>query len=144
MSTYLWLDQHIAINLIDRKPPTYPRANVIKNQSIETGSQLYEILSQLYEINVAVAGISPDALSVNLHNQIVTISHIKNDTMISNDWERLFTGISNASFELKFLLAEQVNIISSTLINGVLTIKLEWPNAISHRKQIPITVGTTK
>lgn len=76
-----------------------------------------------YRIAMAVAGFSTDELSVTVKEQsLVVIGH---SAASQDDTSYLHRGIARRNFERRFELAEGVEVIGSTLVNGLLNIDLE-------------------
>jgi molecular chaperone IbpA len=86
-----------------------------------------------YTINMAVAGFSPDELTVTMQpNQLVVSGH-KHDEKAG---EYLHRGIAQRAFERRFELADHVNVVAANLDNGLLTIELkrEIPEEMKPRR----------
>jgi molecular chaperone IbpA len=120
MSTYKWLKRDIAIFQQDNKAPCYPPFDVI---SLTDEDQTNP--ARLYKINVAVAGIHPHEISVELDLGFLSISKKQpiNDN-IQPMGEYFYRGISNRNFCLRFMLTKNVQVKNVVLINGILTINL--------------------
>ena len=89
-----------------------------------------------YRIAVAVAGFSEDDLSIEIKNNILTIKGTKSDQEASEEVEILFRGIASRSFELRFQLADHLEIKNANLNQGLLNIELlrEIPESMKPRK----------
>jgi len=86
-----------------------------------------------YTINMAVAGFSPDELTVTMQpNQLVVSGH-KHDEKAG---EYLHRGIAQRALERRFELADHVNVVAANLDNGLLTIELkrEIPEEMKPRR----------
>jgi molecular chaperone IbpA len=89
-----------------------------------------------YQILLAVAGFSPDEISVTAEQNVVTIEGSKTD---KTEREYLYRGISARPFKRHFNLADHVQVKSAAFDNGLLTIELvrEIPEAMKPRR-IPV------
>jgi len=84
-----------------------------------------------YRISMAVAGFSPDELSVTLKEQSLLVSGQTKSA--DDDSNYLHRGIASRNFERRFELAEGVEVAGSSLVNGLLHIDLE--RVIPEEKQ---------
>src|SRR5260370_42478756 len=86
-----------------------------------------------YQITLAVAGFSPDEISVTAEHNVVTIEGIKTE---QTEREYLYRGISARPFKRQFNLADYVQVKSATFDNGLLKIELvrEIPEAMKPRR----------
>src|SRR2546423_11294405 len=89
-----------------------------------------------YQIALAVAGFSPDEISVTAEQNVVTIEGGKNDKA---EREYIYRGISARPFKRQFNLADYVQVKSAAFDNGLLKIELvrAGPEALKPRR-IPI------
>lgn len=87
-----------------------------------------------YRISIAVAGFSPDDLTVELRDGAVIVSARKSES----DDERtyLHRGIATRAFERKFTLADHVRVEGASHADGMLHIDLirEIPEALKPRR----------
>jgi molecular chaperone IbpA len=74
-----------------------------------------------YRISLAVAGFSPDEISVTAEQNVVTIEGNKVDKA---EGEYLYRGISARQFKRQFSLADYVQVKGATFDNGLLRIEL--------------------
>jgi molecular chaperone IbpA len=90
-----------------------------------------------YQISLAVAGFSPEEISVTAEHNGVTI---EGRNAANTGREFLYRGISGRHFRRQFSLADYVQVKSASFDNGLLTIELlrEIPEAMKPR-QIAIT-----
>lgn len=90
----------------------YPPYNVAKLQE------------NLYEIEMAVTGFEKDEIKVTIEQNELTIVGDRNK---DNDVtvEFLHRGLALRDFERKFTLAEHMKIVSATIKNGILQIRIE-------------------
>ncbi|WP_446479855.1 small heat shock protein HspD [Bradyrhizobium japonicum] len=81
-----------------------------------------------YQISLAVAGFSPDEISVMAEHNVVTIEGSKP--------EKAYRGISTRAFERQFNLADYVQVKNAAFDNGLLKIELlrEIPEAMKPRR----------
>lgn len=95
---------------------SYPPHNVIK-----TGEDTYDI-------EFAVAGFSPEEISVTIENSVMTVSAEQSEP---NDKEYVHCGITTRGFSKQFPLNEYWEIEKAESANGILTIsvKQEIPEA---------------
>ena len=93
-----------------------------------------------YQISLAVAGFSPDEISVTAEQNVVTIEGDKTE---KTEREYLYRGISTRGFKRQFSLADYVQVKAATFDNGLLKIELvrEIPEAMKPR-QIAIKGAT--
>jgi molecular chaperone IbpA len=86
-----------------------------------------------YQISLAVAGFSPDEISVTAEQNVVTIEGNKSETA---ERQFLYRGISTRSFKRQFNLADYVQVRSAAFDNGLLKIELirKIPEAMKPRR----------
>ena len=86
-----------------------------------------------YQISLAVAGFSPDEISVTAEQNVVTIEGTKTEQAKR---EYLYRGISTRQFKRQFSLADYVQVTGATFDNGLLQINLvrEIPEAMKPRR----------
>ena len=97
----------------------------------------------LYQVTLAVAGFAEDELSIELHNNQLTVSG-RRDTE-GDTLEYLHQGIAGRAFERRFQLADHIKVVAANLQHGLLHIELERevPEALKPRS-IPIGTSETK
>jgi molecular chaperone IbpA len=85
-----------------------------------------------YQITLALAGYSPDNVSVTAEQNVLTVEGRKED----QKRDLLYHGISGRSFKRQFNLADHVQVTSANFDNGLLQIGLlrEVPEAKKPRK----------
>ncbi len=114
--------------------------------SQETGWPPYNIETtgeNTYRIEIAVAGFRPDELTLEVKENLLTVTGRKtaNDDGGSNR-TYLHRGLAERDFERRFQLADYVVVTEAGLDNGLLaiTLKRELPEALKPRR-IEITTG---
>ena len=95
-----------------------------------------------YQISLALAGFSPDEISVTAEQNVVTV---EGDKAEKPDREFMYQGISTRRFKRQFNLADYVQVKSAAFDNGLLKIELvrEIPEAMKPRR-IAVTGGNVK
>ena len=95
-----------------------------------------------YQITLAVAGFSPDEVSITAEQNVVTIEGGKTEKA---EREFLYRGISTRHFKRQFSLADYVQVKGATFDNGLLKIELvrEIPEAMKPRR-IAINGASTR
>jgi len=78
----------------------------------------------LFEIEIAVAGLSKDDILIELTNGILTISYEGPESNDTNE-TLVYRGIAQRAFKQQFTLAEDVIVQGAELENGLLIINLE-------------------
>jgi molecular chaperone IbpA len=116
----------------DVSAPTYPPYNIEK-----TGEDAYRI-------TVAVAGFTPEELSIESKDGQLVIAGRK-ASADENGRAYLHRGIAERAFERRFQLAEYVRATGATVENGLLHVDLvrEVPEALKPRR-IEIATGGPK
>ena len=94
----------------DNKNTSYPPYNIFKVGENKHGVEL------------AVAGFGQEDLDIEVVENTLTISGQKEG---KDERDYSHKGISSRKFKRQFVLAEYVEVVESTLANGVLTIVLE-------------------
>ncbi|MBS0363905.1 MAG: Hsp20 family protein [Proteobacteria bacterium] len=93
-----------------------------------------------YRVEIAVAGFRPDELSIEVKENLLTVTGRK----AANDEPRRFLhrGLAERNFERKFQLADYVIVTEANLADGLLSIALkrELPEALKPRR-VEISVG---
>jgi molecular chaperone IbpA len=93
-----------------------------------------------YRVEIAVAGFRPDELSIEVKENLLTVTGRK----AANDEPRRFLhrGLAERNFERKFQLADYVIVTEANLADGLLSISLkrELPEALKPRR-VEISVG---
>jgi molecular chaperone IbpA len=86
-----------------------------------------------YRITLAVAGYTPDELSVTSQRNLLVVSGRKAERKAE---QYLYQGIAGRAFQRQFNLADYVKVTGADLNNGLLTIDLvrEVPEAMKPRR----------
>jgi molecular chaperone IbpA len=86
-----------------------------------------------YQISLAVAGFSPEEISITAEQNVVTIEGSKPEKA---NREFLYRGISTRQFKRQFNLADYVQVKNASFDNGLLKIELvrEIPEAMKTRR----------
>ncbi len=89
-----------------------------------------------YRITMAVAGFAEKDLSLEVKENILTVSGNRSEEAEPSEAKLLYRGIANRSFERKFQLADYVRVVDARLENGLLHVDLrrEIPEAMKPRK----------
>jgi len=92
-----------------------------------------------YRITMAVAGFTPDELTITHEPNLLVVSGSKSD---EGTGQYLHRGIAGRAFRRKFELADHVKVTGASLENGLLTIDLlrELPEEMKPRR-IEITTA---
>lgn len=86
-----------------------------------------------YQISLALAGFSPDEMTVTAEQNVLTVEGRKAE---KDQHEYLYQGISARPFKRQFNLADHVQVRGATFENGLLRIELyrEIPEAMKPRR----------
>jgi molecular chaperone IbpA len=86
-----------------------------------------------YQISLALAGFSPDEMTVTAEQSVLTVEGRKGD---KDQHEYLYQGISARPFKRQFNLADHVQVKGANFENGLLRIELfrEIPEAMKPRR----------
>lgn len=102
--------------------PSYPPYNIVKHGDDK------------YSITVAVAGFGEDELDVKVQEGQLTVSS-KPEKAEKEGVSYLHRGIARRAFELRFSLADYIEVAGASIDNGMLTIDLvrNVPEAMKPR-----------
>ncbi len=102
--------------------PSYPPYNIVK-----TGEDRYSI-------TVAVAGFGEDELEVKVQDGQLTIASAP-EKAEKEDVSYIHRGIARRAFELRFSLADYIEVTGASMDNGMLTVDLvrNVPEAMKPR-----------
>lgn len=89
-----------------------------------------------YRIEIAVAGFGPDALNIEVKENLLTVTGRKAANDAADARTFLHRGLAERDFERRFQLADYVVVKGADLANGLLTIDLarELPEALKPRR----------
>ena len=97
-----------------------------KISSVKSTSNLaFDILKydeNKYEINVALAGIAPDQITINTVNDFLILD-VRQKPLSSNQ-DIIHKGIQNNSIKQVFRLEQNIQVDEAELTNGILKVKL--------------------
>lgn len=92
-------------------------------------------------ITLAVAGFSPDQLSVTVEGRQLTIAGRREGEVSSSEGAYLHRGIAARAFTRAFVLADGLEVEAARLEHGLLHVELKRPRAAPAVKTIPIRAG---
>jgi molecular chaperone IbpA len=117
--------------IVGQEPKTYPPYNIEK-----TGADSYRI-------SIAVAGFAEGDIAIESKENNLVIKGAKAAESEATQREFLHRGIAERAFELRFQMADYVEVAGASLENGLLHIELkrELPESKKPR-QIPISSAT--
>lgn len=106
----------------DAPQPTYPPYNIEKTDE------------NAYRISIAVAGFTPEELSVEVKDGALFVSARKAPEPANRNF--LHRGIATRAFERRFALADHVRVLGATHEHGMLHVDLlrETPEALKPRR----------
>ena len=97
-----------------------------KISSIKNTSNLaFDILKydeNKYEINVALAGIAPDQITINTVNDFLIL--VVRQKPLSSNQDIIHKGIQNNTIKQLFRLEQNIQVDEAELTNGILKVKL--------------------
>ncbi|PSJ41236.1 heat-shock protein IbpA [Zobellella endophytica] len=116
--------------LLQHKGVAYPPYNIEKQDNDH------------YRISLAVAGFKESELSLSVEQNTLLVKGVREQPAASSSY--LYQGITERDFELKFRLADHVQVTGARLDNGLLVIDLlrEVPDELKPRR-IDIGQGRT-
>jgi len=120
-------------DLVTQEAKTYPPYNIER------------LGEDAYRISIAVAGFSNGDIAIESKENSLQVKGAKPAESDEKRREFLHRGIAERAFELRFQLADHVEVTGATLENGLLHVDLkrELPESKKPRK-IAINAGTTK
>jgi molecular chaperone IbpA len=121
--------QHLWNIINEPATNNYPPYNIIK------------VDDERYLIEVALAGFDKDDLEIQLEHSILSITP-KELIKKKSEAEYLHQGIAQRTFERKFTLAENVEVISAFMENGILSISLRHVTPEELKPKL-IPIGST-
>lgn len=90
-------------------------------------------------LTLAVAGFAPEQLSITLTGRELAVRGERTQPPEGRTY--LHKGIATRAFQRGFLLAENLEVESATLTNGLLRIEMKRCVLTPEIRQIPITLG---
>ena len=89
-----------------------------------------------YNIEIAVAGFTPDELNLEVKENLLTVTGRKTANDDADGRTFLHRGLAERDFERRFQLADYVVVTRADLVNGLLSIELnrELPEALKPRR----------
>ena len=117
--------------LVGQEQKTYPPYNIEK------------LGNDAYRISIAVAGFAEGDIAIETKENNLVVKGAKAQESDDKSREFLHRGIAERAFELRFQLADYVEVAGASLENGLLHVELkrEIPESKKAR-QIPIAAGT--
>ena len=122
----------------------FDRLNNLQRPDNGDGYPPYDIMrtgEDSFRISVAVAGFSPDDLTITAQQNFLIVTGQKPNTGDRDQY--LYQGISSRAFERRFDLADHIEVEGASFANGLLQIDLvrRVPEAMKPRR-IEIGTGT--
>ena len=115
-------------SLSDVKTPSYPPYNIV------------QVDDDNYIVELALAGFTEQDLSVELKEQVLTVT---SSVEKSEETNYVHRGIAKRNFTRSFTLADTIEVVEANLTAGMLSITLR--NVIpEHKRARKITIGDTK
>jgi molecular chaperone IbpA len=117
-------------SVVGQEQKTYPPYNIEK------------LGDNAYRVSIAVAGFAAEDIAIEAKENSLTIKGAKAQDAGEKTRDFLHRGIAERAFELRFQLAEYVEVAGADLANGLLHIELkrELPESKKARQ---IAIGTT-
>ncbi|RDE08390.1 Hsp20 family protein [Pelagibacterium lacus] len=120
-------------NLVAEDAKSYPPYNIER-----TGDDAYRI-------TIAVAGFSSGDIAIETKENSLQVKGARDNSANDKQREFLHRGIAERAFELRFQLADHVEVSGAAIENGLLHIDLKRELPESKRpRQIEIKSGTTQ
>ena len=127
-----------ALNLIDNFNQLTPYAvgfdriindlqRYTENTVTSSGFPPYNIRKETdytYLIEMALAGFGRDDLEIETSQGTIAVRSVKDPDFTVKD-DQIYRGIAYRKFERKFTIADDIIVKNASLVNGMLTIKLE-------------------
>jgi HSP20 family molecular chaperone IbpA len=98
-----------------------------------------EVAEDRLRLTLAVAGFAPEQLSITLAGRELTVRGERAQPAEGRTY--LHKGIATRAFQRGFLLAENLEVETATLTNGLLRIEMKRRVQTPEIRQIPITLG---
>lgn len=118
-------------SLVGQEAKSYPPYNIEK------------VGENAYRISIAVAGFAEGDIAIESKENNLVVKGAKGQEVDEKSREFLHRGIAERAFELRFQLADYVEVAGASLENGLLHLELkrELPESKKAR-QIPISAAT--
>ncbi|MDR3473080.1 MAG: Hsp20 family protein [Devosia sp.] len=100
-------------SVVGQEPKTYPPYNIEK------------VGDNAYRVSIAVAGFATDDINIEAKENSLTVKGAKAQETEDKTRAFLHRGIAERAFELRFQLAEYVEVAGANLENGLLHIELK-------------------
>jgi len=129
----------------DRLFSALDELNIQESKSSYPPYNIERIGEDTYRISVAVAGFSKDEIAIESKENNLTIKGGKTTEVNDEQGDFLHRGIAQRAFDLRFQLADYVEIVGADLENGLLhvSLKRELPESKKPR-QIKINADQAK
>ena len=111
-----------------------------KNLSNKSSFPFYNLIKtgeKTYSIELALAGYSIEDISIDLSNQVLSISSDRRDSNAADRY--IYIGFAQRAFERIFTLRDDVVVNSAVMVDGVLKINLEQITLTSDSRKIKIS-----
>ena len=110
---------------------TYPPYNIQRHEDNE------------YSITLAVAGFAPEDLTIEVKENLLSVSGQKSKTSVSGEF--LHRGIAGRGFHRRYHLADHIRVLGAHMEHGLLTIQLirEIPESLKPRTIAITSIGPT-
>ena len=118
----------------DRMADLIDNASKLSANSAYPPYNIAQISEDEYRIELAVAGFAESDLSLETHENVLTV--VGSKAANENVGEYIHRGIAERGFERRFQLADHVIVTGASIANGLLSIELrrELPEAMKPRK----------
>ena len=123
--------------------------NMLGNEETQSTYPPYNIEKQSddrYQISMALAGFTKDNIDIQLiKNELTVIGKVNADSKSKSESTFLYKGIAQRSFQQRFRLADNVEVVGADMEHGLLHIQLRRviPEAAKPRS-IPIGQNTNR
>lgn len=127
---FIGYEEFLKNSLKSSLPPSYPPYNLIQKTDEDQTN---------YCLEFAVAGFTSEQLDITIANNSLIVASIEPDSKDDQDSDEvkyLHRGIAKRQFKNSFKLSPDVEVVDSTLENGILTINLKRviPEHLKPRK----------
>lgn len=94
--------------------PSFPPYNIVETNA-----------GKGYQIQLAVAGYDKSEIEISLEDNQLVIKGTKTTSTDLGEYNWIWCGIAARNFERKFMLQEDIKVVSADYKNGILTITME-------------------